>query len=70
VVVVVVVVLVVVVILIATIILIKYLTPFKQFHTHYLHISSTIADCLQCTVYFQLKYIMKMLKHYCSILKL
>ena len=44
--------------------------PFKQFRTQSCHISSTIAGCIQCTVYCQLKYSMKLLKNTCSILKL
>jgi len=56
------VVMVVIVVVIAAVILIKYLTLFKQFHNQYLHNSSTIADCIHCRDYCQLKYKMKMLK--------
>ena len=44
--------------------------PLKQLHIRSCHDSSAIADCIECRVYCQLKYSMKMLKHFCSILQL
>ena len=44
--------------------------PLEKFHIYSLHLRSTIAHCIYCAVYCQLKYSMKILKHLLSILKL
>jgi hypothetical protein len=44
--------------------------PLEEFHIKSLHVSSSIADCIYCTVYCQLKYSTKMLKHLLPILEL